>query len=64
MGLFKKQYEISYNPNAPKRVKIEYMCTHCGQKVVRTEISGRPMPGKCPKRTGNQPHRWVISRKY
>lgn len=41
----------------------EWMCTHCGAKKIRSEIQGRPDPGKCPRRTSNQPHRWVKNRK-
>lgn len=47
-----------------RRKIIEYMCTYCGRRVSRNEGGGRPIPGKCPKRTGNQPHRWIINRKY
>lgn len=46
----------------PKR--IVYMCKYCGQKVDRSEAAGRPMPGKCSRRSGDQPHSWVIQRKY
>lgn len=48
--------------NKPKNV--EYMCTYCGHRQVKRVGFGRPMPGKCPRRTGNQPHRWVINRKF
>lgn len=50
------------NSNQPKHV--EYMCSHCGAKVVRPTTSGKPMPSKCPKRTNNQPHVWTINRKW
>ena len=46
-----------------KPSSIEFMCTYCGHKSLRGVNAGRPMPGKCPRRTGNQPHRWVINRK-
>lgn len=45
---------------------IEYICATCGRKEIKTEISGRPMPGKCPRKVGDKPHTWrknrVISR--
>ena len=41
---------------------IEYICTTCGRKEIRTEISGRPMPGKCPRKTGDRPHSWRRNR--
>ena len=45
---------------------IEYICVTCGRKEIKTEISGRPMPGKCPRKVGDKPHTWrknrVISR--
>lgn len=44
--------------------KIEYMCRYCGRKEVRKEGMGRPMPGKCPRKTGDKPHSWSINRKY
>ena len=40
---------------------IEYMCTYCGIKETRTQISGRPKPGQCRLRK-NLPHRWVKNR--
>lgn len=64
MGLFSRKGVITFNPNAPKIQKIEYMCTYCGHKQTRKSTVGRPMPGHCPRRNGNQPHRWVINRKY
>ena len=42
---------------------IEYMCRYCGAKMLRTAQSGRPSPGKCPRKTGDKPHSWVINRK-
>jgi len=44
--------------------RIEYMCTYCGQRVSRMLSMGRPMPGKCNRRGGDMPHRWIINRKY
>lgn len=42
---------------------IEYMCTWCGHKTTKGINSGRPLPGKCPRRN-SMPHRWVINRKF
>lgn len=65
MGLFnRKKVEVGFNPNATKTQRTEYICTYCGHKETRKSSMGRPMPGKCPRRNGNQPHRWVINRKY
>lgn len=47
-----------------KPALIEYMCTYCGVKNCRGINSGRPQPGKCPRRKSDQPHRWVINRKF
>ena len=44
--------------------RVEFMCTHCGRKVIRFEGTGRPDPGVCPRRNNKQPHRWVVNRKY
>lgn len=44
--------------------KVEYMCTYCGTKQTKYITMGRPMPGRCPRRSGNMPHRWVINRKF
>ena len=43
--------------------KIEYMCSHCGQRVIRAKTIGRPNPGKCPRKKGDKPHTWVINRR-
>lgn len=65
MGLFNRnQYVIRFDSNAKRIKKVEYMCTYCGHKETRKEGMGRPMPGRCPRREGNKPHRWVINRKY
>lgn len=44
------------------RKVIEYMCTCCGKKEQKAEFAGRPMPGTCPRRGFNMPHRWVKNR--
>lgn len=43
---------------------IEYMCRWCGTKQLRGKDAGRPRPGKCPRKKGDQPHTWVINKKY
>lgn len=45
-----------------KKRCVEYMCTYCGRKEVKLKTNGRPMPGKCSRRSGNMPHRWVKNR--
>ena len=53
----------------PMAKQIEYMCSWCGKRIVKTAIVGRPEPGQCPKkgktRDGKmKPHTWVINRKF
>lgn len=43
---------------------IEYMCSYCGKKVTAPETMGKPVPGYCLRRGKNQPHRWIVNRKY
>lgn len=43
---------------------VEYMCSYCGKKQVKTVNMGRPLPGTCPRRNGNMPHRWLINKKF
>ena len=42
---------------------IEYMCSYCGIKNLRGITAGKPKPGKCARRKGDMPHRWVINKK-
>ena len=42
--------------------KTEYMCSQCGRKEIKLKSMGRPLPGKCPRKTGNKPHSWVKNR--
>ncbi|MBQ3545367.1 MAG: hypothetical protein IJA34_10350 [Lachnospiraceae bacterium] len=42
--------------------KVEYICTYCGQKVVRSRLIGRPAPGKCIRKQGDKPHSWRQNR--
>ena len=49
-------------PRIARRASIEYMCTYCGRKEIRTWNAGRPQPGICPQRGGKLPHRWVQNR--
>jgi hypothetical protein len=48
--------------NKPKFA--EYQCSYCGAKQSRTISSGRPSPGRCPRKSGDKPHSWVLNRKY
>jgi len=50
--------------NTSKPTMTEYMCSYCGRKVIRSNTSGRPQPGKCPRKTGDKPHSWRINKKY
>ena len=43
---------------------VEYQCTWCGKRVIKVDGTGRPLPGKCPRKGGDKPHTWVINRKY
>ena len=47
-----------------KTTKIEYMCSFCGAKKQLPNSMGRPLPGKCPRKSGDKPHTWVINRKF
>lgn len=42
--------------------KIEWMCTTCGTKTLRSENLGRPNPGRCPKKPNKSHHTWVKNR--
>lgn len=42
---------------------VEFMCTYCGTKIWRHSNMGKPYPGKCPRRNGDQPHRWVVNKR-
>ncbi len=48
---------------AKKPSKVEYMCSQCGRKEIRPIATGKPLPGKCPRKQGNKPHSWVVNRK-
>ncbi len=43
---------------------VEYMCSQCGKKETKPKAMGRPMPGKCPRKTGNKPHSWVKNKEF
>lgn len=43
---------------------VEYMCSYCGRKEPRKADSGKPLPGKCPRKTGDKPHTWKVNRKF
>jgi|InofroStandDraft_1065614.scaffolds.fasta_scaffold07974_8 DNA-directed RNA polymerase subunit RPC12/RpoP len=47
--------------------QIEYVCSYCGKKSVRSETMGRPAPGQCPRKGKtldgrSKPHTWVKNR--
>ena len=48
---------------AKKLASVEYKCSYCGRTETRGGMSGRPDPGKCPRKTGDKPHSWVINKK-
>lgn len=48
----------------PEYKYIEYMCRYCGAKKARSKNDGKPLPGRCSRKKGDQPHTWVINRKY
>lgn len=41
--------------------QIEWMCTKCGVKMIKSSMAGRPAPGRCLKNNGKE-HRWVKNR--
>lgn len=46
--------------------RIEYMCSVCGTRTIRSENEGRPSPGICPKKPKDKngkgkPHSWIKS---
>ena len=41
-------------------MSIQWMCTVCGQKMLKPDDAGRPMPGTCARaKSSGRPHRWV-----
>lgn len=52
----------------PKTTAIQYMCSYCGRKEMKSPVAGRPEPGNCPRRPrtsgGYWPHRWVINKRF
>ena len=48
-----------------QEIRVEYMCTWCGKRVIKDKRFGRPMPGICPLRSTaerKRPHVWVSNR--
>ena len=43
---------------------VEYMCSHCGKKEVKQVGTGKPLPGRCPRKEGDKPHTWTVNRKF
>ena len=53
----------------PPTKHVEYMCSWCGRKEVRSATNGRPAPGQCTRKPKGKdgkmkPHTWVINRKF
>ena len=44
--------------------KVEYVCKYCGKREIKQANMGRPLPGKCPRKTGDKPHSWVVNRRF
>lgn len=47
--------------------RIEYICSYCGAKTVKSKSLGRPMPGNCPRKPKDKdgkmkPHSWRVNR--
>ena len=42
---------------------IEYMCRNCGAKNARGVNSGKPQPGRCPRKNG-KPHSWIVNKRF
>lgn len=52
-----------------KHITIEYICTWCGKREAKSQMSGRPSPGTCPRKPKSRdgqskPHTWVINKKF
>lgn len=48
---------------------IEYMCTWCGKREMRSVVSGRPFPGNCPRKPKDangkmKPHTWRVNKRF
>jgi|GEM_PF-3977741 len=43
--------------------KVDWQCTWCNRKETWKE-GFRPVPGKCPRKTGDRPHTWTKVKKY
>ena len=41
---------------------IERKRRKSGQKQIKVDSVGRPMPGRCPRSKSGGPHRWVRNR--
>jgi len=58
----KGEIVIAHKPDPAAKKRIEYMCSQCGRREVRAQITGRPEPGTCPKSPSKRAHRWVKNR--
>lgn len=55
------QTELNYTIQlvAQNNLSVRWVCTSCGMKQNRLKSSGRPNPGKCPRRKNGEGHTWV-----
>ena len=59
---------MPYTKKSPvQKYAIEYICSYCGQKKIRTEGLGRPEPGVCLRKGKTadgrtRPHTWRRNR--
>lgn len=45
-------------------LRIEYMCSKCGLRIMRGAIDGKPLPGSCPRNGGSGRNVWIINRRF
>ena len=48
---------------------VAWTCTYCGKRVVNSRLSGRPVPGQCPRKSKDasgkyRPHSWTVEKKW
>ncbi|MCR5125254.1 MAG: hypothetical protein K6B43_08695 [Treponema sp.] len=44
---------------AQNNPSVRWVCTSCGMKQNRLKSSGRPNPGRCPRKKNGEGHTWV-----
>ncbi len=52
-----------------KKMWVEYRCSWCGMTQTRSDNTGKPAPGNCPRRPKlkngqSKPHVWTVNRRY